>query len=164
MMWSRQAKLLAIAYLFAGSSAGLAQQPDAGEREVLAVAAEALRAVTAEDAVALTDLMVDEAIIFTVSGQSNDSRHSIRSRLELRRRGFTGDIIERGFDPEVRVASGLATVWLPYDLYVDGAWSHCGVDVFSLLRVEGRWKIVTMGWTVEQPPACRRHPAGPPPA
>jgi hypothetical protein len=56
----------------------------------------------------------------------------------------------------------LATVWLPYDLYVDGAWSHCGVDVFSLLRVDDEWKILTMGWTVEQPPACDGHPDGPP--
>ena len=129
---------------------------------MLSVAEAALDAVTAEDVVALTDLMVNEALVFTVSGPSSDPRYSIRSRAEQRRRGFSGDIIERGFNPQVRVASGLATVWLPYDLYVDGSWSHCGVDVFSLLRVDGEWKILTMGWTVEQPPACETHPDGPP--
>ena len=131
-------------------------------RQALSVAEAALEAVTAEDVVALTDLMVDEALVFTVSGTREDLRHSIRTRAEQRRRGFSGDIVERGFDPEVRVASGLASVWLPYDLYVNGSWSHCGVDLFTLLRVEGQWRILTMGWTVEQPPECRRHPGGPP--
>ena len=140
----------------------LAQGIEVEEVQALAVSEAALEAVTAEDAVALTELMVDEALVFSVSGPSTDLRHSIRTRAEQRRRGFSGDIVERGFNPEVRVASGLATVWLPYDLYVNGAWSHCGVDVFTLLRVEGQWKILTMGWTVEQPPACSRHPDGPP--
>lgn len=156
------AGLLVAAFLMGAPRRALAQQPESEARAALAVAEAALAAVTAEDVIALTDLMVEEAIIFTVSGPSNDLRYSIRSRDEQRRRGFSGDIIERGFDPEVRVASGLATVWLPYDLYIDGAWSHCGVDVFSLLHVGGRWKIVTMGWTVEQPPACGTHPDGPP--
>ena len=40
---------------------------------------------------------------------------------------------------------------------------HCGVDVFTLLKSEGGWRIATLVWSVEQPPACQRHPAGPPP-
>ena len=158
------ARFLSVALLLGAPPAALAQGTDLEEREVLVVAEAALAAVTAEDVIALTDLMVDEAIIFTVSGPDNDLRFSIRTRAEQRRRGFSGDIIERGFDPRVRVASGLATVWLPYDLYLNGSWSHCGVDVFSLLRVDAEWKILTMGWTVEQPPACERHPDGPPAA
>ncbi|MDA1104946.1 MAG: hypothetical protein O2956_15295 [Gemmatimonadetes bacterium] len=157
-------RFLAIALLLGAPRAALAQATGLEERDALAVAEAALAAVTAEDVVALTDLMVDEAIIFTVSGPDGDLRFSIRTRAEQRSRGFSGDIIERGFDPRVRVASGLATVWLPYDLYVNGSWSHCGVDVFSLLRVDGEWRILTMGWTVEQPPACERHPDGPPTA
>lgn len=155
-------RLLVVAVLVGAPPVAAAQESNLEESEVLAVAEAALGAVTAEDVLALTDLMVSEALVFTVSGPSNDLRFSIRSRAEQRRRGFSGDITERGFDAQVRVASGLATVWLPYDLYIDGSWSHCGVDVFSLLRVEGEWKILTMGWTVEQPPACQRHPDGPP--
>ena len=140
----------------------LAQSPELEAPRVLAVAEAALQAVTDEDVVALTDLMLPEALVHTVSGAGDELRHSIRSRAEQRSRGFSGDIVERGFAPEVRVASGLATVWLPYDLYLDGAWSHCGVDVFTLLRIDGEWRILTMGWTVEQPPDCVPHPSGAP--
>lgn len=154
--------LLGAALLLAAPHSALGQASSPAEREALAVAEAALEAVTAGDAVALTDLMVDEALVFTVSGSGDDPGYSIRTRAEQRRRGFSEGIVERGFDPEVRIASGLATVWLPYDLYIEGAWSHCGVDTFSLLRVDGEWRILTMGWSVEQPPACDRHPDGPP--
>ncbi|MDZ4862334.1 MAG: hypothetical protein SGJ01_02725 [Gemmatimonadota bacterium] len=41
-------------------------------------------------------------------------------------------------------------------------WSHCGVDVFTLMKSEGRWRVAALVYTVEQPPVCRKHPAGPP--
>jgi hypothetical protein len=72
-----------------------------------------------------------------------------------------GVVTERGFRPEVRINGPLAMVWYPYDLYRDGRWSHCGVDVFTLIRNEGRWRIATMSWSAEQPPACEPHPDGP---
>ena len=53
-------------------------------------------------------------------------------------------------------------VWLPYDLYVDGEWSHCGVDTFTLVHTEAGWRIASMAWSVGQPPACQPHPDGPP--
>jgi hypothetical protein len=73
-----------------------------------------------------------------------------------------GDVVERGFDPEVMLSGHLAMVWLPYDLYVDGAWSHCGVDVFTLFRTAEGWRIAAVPYSIEQPPACRPHPDGPP--
>ncbi len=162
MSRARGVGLVLLAVVGAAPHPAAAQPAGVEERAALAVAEAALEAVSAEDVVALTDLMVPEAIVFTVAGPSDDLRYAVRSREEQRRRGFSGDIVERGFEPEVRVAGGLATVWLPYDLYVNGSWSHCGVDVFSLVRAAGAWKILTMGWTVEQPPACRPHPDGPP--
>lgn len=53
-------------------------------------------------------------------------------------------------------------MWLPYDIYRNGEWSHCGVDAFILLRTGDGWRIASMAWTIEQPPDCRPHPDGPP--
>jgi hypothetical protein len=36
------------------------------------------------------------------------------------------------------------------------------VDVFTLIRVEAGWRIASLAYTVEQPPACQAHPDGPP--
>ena len=60
------------------------------------------------------------------------------------------------------VSGGVAMVWMPYDLYVNGAWSHCGADVFTLVKSGGAWRIASMAWSAEQAPVCEKHPAGPP--
>lgn len=72
--------------------------------------------------------------------------------------GFT----ERMWMPEVRVQGSLASVWAPYDFYVHGEFSHCGVDAFHLVRVGNEWRVQGLVYTVQQPPDCRMHPDGPP--
>jgi len=143
------------------SSAGAQELTD--ERAgVLATVEAALEAISNEDMIAFTDHMVEETVMFRVSEQDGQVRYAVRTRAETRANSPRVDIVERGFDPEVRVSGPLAVVWLPYDLYLDGEWSHCGVDVFTLVRIEGDWKISSLAWTIEQPPACKRHPDGPP--
>lgn len=56
--------------------------------------------------------------------------------------GSKRDLDERIHDPEVRLDGGLASVWTAYDFYLDGAFSHCGVDAFQLGRTAEGWKIV----------------------
>ncbi len=55
--------------------------------------------------------------------------------------GRSQELDERVFDPEVRVADRLATVWAAYDLTVDGTFSHCGFDAFQLSRLADGWRI-----------------------
>ncbi len=154
--------LVTLGLLLASGPSAVAQERASEEREVVAVAEAALAAISDEDMVALTDLMIDEAITFSVSERGGRLSYAARTRAEQRTRNATRDIVERGFDAQVRMAGGVATVWLPYDLYIDGDWSHCGVDVFTLVRLDDEWRIASMGWSVEQPPACEPHPAGPP--
>jgi len=136
----------------------------AAEAAVLAVVDSALAAITAEDFAGFTALMLEEATAFTVwTERDGEPGYRARSREDQRSMDAEdADFVERGFDPDVRVQGQLATVWLPYDFYVDGEWSHCGVDAFVLLRRPEGWRIASIAWTVEQPPACRKHPDGPP--
>lgn len=152
---------LLVGPLALGAPAG-AQEPPDDEARVLAVAESALEAITEEDLVAFTDLMVDEAVTFSAPGRDGEADYAVRTRDEWRARSIEGDVVERGFDPVVHVSGPVAVVWLPYDLYLDGAWSHCGVDIFSLVRTGEGWRIASLAWSYEQPPACRRHPEGPP--
>jgi hypothetical protein len=139
-----------------------AQAPADDRAQVLAVVDSALVAISRVDFVAFTDLMLDSAVMF--SGGERDGRPwvAFRSRAEQRAAQSDGGFTERGFNPQVLIAGPLATVWLPYDFYLDGAWSHCGVDAFTLLKTEEGWRIATLVWSVEQPPACAPHPEGPP--
>jgi len=126
---------------------------------VLAVADAALEAITGEDWEALADLMIDRAISVSTTPESVD----LITRDAWLARPPGGDIVERGFDPEIRVSGTVASVWYPYDFYLDGEWSHCGVDVFTLAHTnDAGWRIASLAWSREQPPACREHPDGPP--
>lgn len=56
--------------------------------------------------------------------------------------GATGTMREEfAGRPEVRVAGNVAMVWGPYRFLWDGEVHHVGINAFSLLRVDGTWKI-----------------------
>ncbi len=147
----------------ASASSGGAQELADERARALAVVEASLEALSNEDMVAFTDFMIEEAVSLRVAERDGEVRYAVRTRAEWRANSPSVDIVERGFDPEVLISGPLAVVWLPYDIYVDREWSHCGVDVATLVRIEGDWKIASLSWTVEQPPACKRHPDGPPP-
>jgi hypothetical protein len=153
---------LALTILAPAAAAG-AQDPRAESTAARTVADAALSAISRGDMIALTDLMLPEAITIPTGTRDGVTRYSVRTRAQTRETPLKVTVTERGWNPEVRVNGPLAVVWYPYDLYIDGKWSHCGVDAFTLVKVEGRWRIATIAWSAEQPPVCETHPDGPPP-
>lgn len=67
---------------------------------------------------------------------------------------------ERIWDPKVLATDQIAMVWAPYDFYVEGKFSHCGIDLFSLIMENGDWKIANSSWTVQRT-GCEKSPLGP---
>jgi hypothetical protein len=61
--------------------------------------------------------------------------------------------LEQMWDPVVTRRGALAVLWAPYEFQLNGKTTHCGVDVFNLVKTEGRWKIAGASWTVE-PDGC----------
>jgi hypothetical protein len=41
----------------------------------------------------------------------------------------------------IKIDGPLAIVWTPYNFFYNGSFSHCGVNSFQLVRLEGVWKI-----------------------
>ena len=66
---------------------------------------------------------------------------------------------ERMWNPEVRVRGSIATVWTPYDFWIDGTFSHCGIDAFDLIKTGEGWKIAGGAFTMEA--GCEPSPLGP---
>lgn len=60
---------------------------------------------------------------------------------------------ERYWSPTVLVRGSVAMVWAPYEFWIDGKTSHCGVDVFNFVKVGEAWHVANSMWTVE-PEAC----------
>ncbi|QTE40322.1 nuclear transport factor 2 family protein [Mucilaginibacter gossypii] len=49
---------------------------------------------------------------------------------------------ERVTFSDIKIDGPLASVWAPYKFYLDDKYSHCGVDVFQLMKTAGGWKII----------------------
>ena len=69
--------------------------------------------------------------------------------------------LERMWNPTVLVEGRIAVVWTPYDFHRDGKFSHNGIDVFTLMKLDDGWKIVSTAYTIE-PAGPSKNPAGPP--
>jgi len=42
----------------------------------------------------------------------------------------------------IKVDGNLASVWTPYEFYVNGMFSHCGANSFQLFNNNGTWEII----------------------
>ena len=69
--------------------------------------------------------------------------------------------LERMWNAKALVHGHIAMVWTPYDFYRGGEFSHCGVDLFNLVRTNEGWKIAGGVYTVERT-GCTDSPLGPP--
>ncbi len=134
----------------------------ADESAAIAAADSLLAALSRDDKAAIARFTTDSAILGYSAMRGGAERVRVHSWAEDLVRSSTVRITERGFGASARVQDRLAQVWMPYDIYLDGKWSHCGVDAFTLLKIAGAWRVASLFYTVEQPPACSAHPAGPP--
>lgn len=59
----------------------------------------------------------------------------------------TTQIEERIRHPLVQIDNDVAVVWAPFDFLEDGKVDSCGTDLFSLVRVDGKWLIASVADT-----------------
>ena len=139
-----------------------AQTADVDIRAAIAVADSVLVALSSGDNATLERLTLDSAIVGGAGVRNGVERLSLGSWARYTSRTGPSEFTERGFGATARVQDRVAQVWVPYDLYIGKSWSHCGVDAFTLVKTDGRWRVASVIYTIEQPPACRKHPDGPP--
>lgn len=64
--------------------------------------------------------------------------------------GFFGQVVslngkkyeERLLSYDIRIDGSMAVAWTPYQFYFEGKFSHCGVNVFTLVKRGDSWKIL----------------------
>ena len=52
-----------------------------------------------------------------------------------------GDLDERFTISKILVDGNMASVWVPYQFYYKGNFSHCGINSFQLAKINNDWKI-----------------------
>lgn len=70
--------------------------------------------------------IVNESIIDFANSISKLSKNDADERIQ--------------FD-EIKIDGALAIAWTPYKFYYKGKFSHCGVDSYQLVRINGIWEI-----------------------
>lgn len=121
---------------------------------VLDVVHKFFHALEKQDTAAFREMFLEGARNFA----ARDVKDSVvvRGLLVTDFRFKPGQVIKermREATTEVKIHNNIAMVWAPYDLWVNDKFSHCGVDVFTLIKNSAGWKIASVSYTVE-PEGC----------
>ncbi|MFK8060027.1 MAG: nuclear transport factor 2 family protein [Polaribacter sp.] len=50
--------------------------------------------------------------------------------------------LEKLLSYTIKIDGNLASVWTPYEFYLNGSFSHCGANSFQLFNNNGKWQII----------------------
>jgi hypothetical protein len=118
-----------------------------------------MRAISSSDGAAMSRVFVPDMPVVMERPAENGGTVVVTRRFDPSR--LKGTLRERYWDPVVHVRNGIAVVWTPYEFWEDGKTTHCGIDVFQLVKEAGRWRVAGITYTVE-PTACEAlRPADP---
>ncbi|NKB32869.1 MAG: DUF4440 domain-containing protein [Pseudomonadales bacterium] len=153
-------KLIFLCAVLLTSTISFAQEE---EREaVLETVQKFFTSIETRDRDLLESILVPDSLNISVRELvDGEARFSVMSYEEvvtaLTRPGR--DAKERSWDETVLIQGNIAVVWTPYDFYVDGEFSHCGIDSFQLIKRDGQWLISNSSWTLETED-CPESPLG----
>ena len=54
----------------------------------------------------------------------------------------TTKIKEKIISLNIKSDGVMANAWAPYEFYINSEFSHCGINSFQLIKIEGNWKII----------------------
>jgi ketosteroid isomerase-like protein len=120
----------------------------AQETPIKAVVHDFFQAMYRQDTAALRNFFVPAASLFTYSYDAKGNPRAKGESLSdfINGVSFLGDspMEERLTGWQCMVDAGIASVWTPYEFYYEGKFSHCGVDSWQMMLVQGEWKITQL--------------------
>ena len=101
-----------------------------------------------KDTTSLKDFFTFDASLVSVQNSSTGIRTKEESVEDfIRAIGAIPDDLsfeERLLNFNIVDANGMTLVFTPYEFYVNGSFSHCGTNVFTLVEKESEWKILAL--------------------
>lgn len=136
---------------------------EAGDRAAVIDVVETFFAgMTAKDIDGMRRIMTEDGVLYgyreTADGLSifNRTHDAYLDSLAARE----AVLVERFWDPKVMLHDRIAVVWTPYDFHSDGEFTHCGVNIFNMLKTGDGWKITGIVFSMEAE-HCEASPLGP---
>jgi len=115
------------------------------EDSVKAVIKQLFDGMKNSDATMIQGAFADSAILQSV-GKNKEGKIVIENEKINEFAKFISGLKKGAADEQivfesVKIDGQLAMVWAPYKFYFEGKFSHCGVDSFQLVFINGQWKI-----------------------
>ena len=131
-----------------------AQQKSAEEDQIKAVILKTFSAMKAVDSVALKSCFTSSALlqISQMRPEGNTVRDlSVSKFVQSVLSRKPGEMDERvlSWGP-ILIDHEIATAWVPYEFYLNGKFSHKGVDVFLLVKTGNEFKIQTLLYNMQK--------------
>ncbi len=130
----------------------------------LAAAQNLLAAISTRDAARARPLMLPGAQLASVNDPASATtvpRMETDSAFLAALAAPGPKYLERMWEPTLFLQGPIATIHAPYDFHIDGVFSHCGVDTFTLEKAQGAWRVSHIAYTVQRT-GCAPSPLGAP--
>ena len=141
--------LLAIFILLSSLTWAQTSSDDAERQVILSVIYDWADTLTTGDLERRKQLTIDGSMIQRLRQQpdgSFDLTPSIANFADMSPSNTV--MVERFWYEELIIRDQFASFVAAYDFWIDGEFSHCGTDVFDMIKVDGQWKIGNMKFTI----------------
>lgn len=101
----------------------------------------------ARDSVLMKSVLAEEVIVQTIGKAKSGETKLHQEEIHKVLRGIVSIPLETEFkevihDYKIRIDGSMANAWTPYSFFMNGEFSHCGVNSFQLFKVNGDWRII----------------------
>ena len=111
-------------------------------------------ALETQDSTLYQEILYPEGQVWAVIKDQGTIKYNTRYfKDDIKRFSPDRVITETALDYDIKIHQNIAVAWVPYTLDINGKFSHCRVDVFTLIKVD-QWKIINASFTVE-PDGCK---------
>lgn len=129
------------------------------EKLIVETAQNVMTGINTGDEELIRSAMLPGSILVSTGVREGEAYTNVTASEEFASRvgSMTEDYHERIFEYEIHIQQGVAVLWAQYDFHIDGTFSHCGVDTFTLVKSSEGWKVASLAYTVEQD-GCKERP------
>lgn len=122
----------------------------AEEKAVMDAVNRILQAINTRNPAIAEPALMEDAVFYSIRERHGEKITGEQTAKQfLRSVGKGSDRhLERIWNPRVQIEDDVATVSAPYDFHVNGAFSHCGTDIFNLIKTQEGWQVSALTYDV----------------
>ena len=111
------------------------------EKEIIKPIENLFNAMKSADSLGVKNAFSGSAIMQTFGKNQEIRTEKVEDFAKQVGASQAGDLDERFTISKILVDGNMASVWVPYQFYYKGNFSHCGVNSFQLAKINNEWKI-----------------------